>query len=313
MSEYETITPQANGAANGNGIPAGTAPGGSASPAGYLGQAPPSVGVLQAARRYPLLVIAPALLLLAVGVAIAMQRTPVYTADARLTVGRINLNAPGALAGYASATQALASQFARSATAQPVVEQISDELDIPEDRVRRRISASPIPESPIFTVRATARNPEGAIALANATSESVVRYAREFNDRDPDSSALLAEYKETSNTLAQRQARLDELRSRFGDDVTGAERRSLARARASRDFWSLREQAVEARYLAATGGEASSRLIEVLNPAEKAASDRLRYVQILGFAGLVTGLLLGFGLATLWANRVLRRRLAASP
>lgn len=310
MSDIEITKPH-NGS-NGNGTPALADRPGSPGP-GYIGQVQPSVGVLQAARRYPLLVVLPALFLMLAGAFIAFQRTPVFTAESRLTVGRINLNAPGALAGYASATQALASQFARSATAAQVLDPVAEDLDIPRERVRKRVSASPIPESPIFTLKATARNEAAAIELANRASDSVVDYARTLNDRDPDSSALLGEYKRTASTLADREARADALKDRFDENPSAELRRSLARARASRNFWRLREQAIEDRYLAATGGEASSRLIEILNRADKATSDRGRWVQILGFAGLVAGALLGLGLATIVANRTVRRRLNAVP
>ncbi len=311
MSDIETFHRETNG--NGNGLPAVPSAAGSPQAAGVIGQAPPSIGVMQAAKRYPLLVIIPMLLLTAVGVIVGMQKAPTYTADARMTVGRINLNAPGALAGYASATQALASQFARSATASAVIEPVAEELDIPPNRVRKRLSASPIPESPIFTIKATGRTEGAAVALANAAAVSVADYARELNDRDPDTSKLLGEYKKTASTLAQREARADALRDQFEDDPSASRRAALARARASRNFWRLREEALEERYLAATGGEASSRLIEVLNRADRATSDRSRWVQILGFVGLVGGLLLGLGLATVVANRVLRRRIAATP
>ncbi len=312
MIEQSTRTAPRAANGNGNGASSYGAPFAEPATAGVIGHAPPSVGVVESVKRYPLLVIIPALALMILGIVVGLQKQATYVADARLTVGRINLNAPGALAGYASATQALASQFARAATATPVVAPVAKKLDIPESRVRSRVSASPIPESPIFTVRATARTEAGAIAMANATAVSVQEYARKLNDRDPDSGALLGRYKETSDILAAREARADALKERFEEKPSAGLRRKLADARASRNFWRLREQAIEERYLAATGGEASSRLIEILNQAETAKSDRRRWIQILGFAGLLGGVLLGMGLATFVANRRVRRRLAAS-
>ncbi|UUY03512.1 hypothetical protein LRS13_23045 [Svornostia abyssi] len=309
MIEQETT--RQNG--GGDGLPARV---GSSLPrpgSGSLGQAPPSVGVLQAARRYPLLVILPMLFLTVAGVLIGMQKRPTYTAQSRLSVGRINLNAPGALAGYASATQALATQYARSADATPVIAPVAEELGIPVDRVDRRVSASPIPDSPVFTVKATGPTEESAVRLANEVSDSVVLYARQLNDRDPDASALLGEYKKTSSILADREARADALRDQLEDDPSAEVRRSLARARASRSFWRLREEALEERYLAASAGESSSQLIQVLNRADDAKSDEAQWSQILGFAGLIGGLLLGLGAATFVANRRLRKSLAARP
>ncbi len=277
---------------------------------GGVGAAPPTVGVLQAARRYPWLVILPMVLLTAAGLALALQRAPTYTAQSRLSVGRINLNAPGALSGFALATQSLAAQYSRTANAIDVVEPVAAEIGQEPLAVSRRISASPIPESPVFTIRATGPTEESAIRLVNETSDSLVRYVRELNDEDPGSGGVLAEFKRVSETVSDRLGDVERAREAYRDDPTAGNRRRLAEARSSYAFWKLQQEGLSARYQSTAQGATSSSLLQVLNPAQEATSDRRRWVQILGFAGLLAGLALGLGLATLWATRVVRRRQA---
>lgn len=277
---------------------------------GVVGAAPPTVGVLQAARRYPWLVLLPVVLLTAAGLAIALQRSPTYTAQARLSVGRINLNAPGALSGFALATQSLAAQYARTANAIDVVTPVAKDLGQKPLAISRRISASPIPESPVFTVRATGPTEASAIRLVNTTSESLVRYVRELNDRDPGAGVVLAEFKRVSQTTSDRLGDVERAREAYQEDPSRRNRARLADARASYAFWKLRQESLSARYQSTAQGATSSSLVQILNPAQEATSDRRRWIQILGFAGLMAGLALGLGLATLWANHVVRRRLA---
>lgn len=277
--------------------------------AGVIGTAPPTVGVLQAARRSWWIVLLPTVLLTALGLGIAVQRSPTYTAETRLSVGRINLNAPGALSGFALATQSLAAQYARTANAIDVVEPVAKDLDQTPLQITRRITASPIPESPVFTIRASGPTDESAVRLANATSESLVRYVRELNNEDPGAGVVLADFKRVSEVVSSRLEDVERARERFAEDPSERNRRRLTDARSSYAFWKLRQENVSARYQSTAQGAASSSLVQVLNPALEATSDQRRWIQILGFAGLVAGLLLGLGLATLWANHVVRRRL----
>lgn len=272
-------------------------------------RARPSVGVLQGARRYPLLVLVPTVLLCAAGLSLGLQRTPTYTAETRLSVGRINLNAPGALSGFALATQSLAGQYSRTADAEDVLKPVADRLRVKTDSLAARISGSPIPESPVFTVRATGPSQASSVRLSNAVSESLVVYTQNLNDRDPDAAKILTEYKDAAATYADRQTRAQDAAERYEDSPSRRRREALAEARASRSYWRLREQALSVRYQATQEGATSNSLVQVLNPARVATSDRSRWVQILGFVGLIGGLTLGLGLSTLWANRVLRRRL----
>src|SRR4051794_30532691 len=78
----------------------------------------PRVTITGAAMRHWPLVIIPMLLLMGVAAFIGLYRTPVYTATARMNVGRIDVNSPGALAGFSLATESLASSYSRAVHAE---------------------------------------------------------------------------------------------------------------------------------------------------------------------------------------------------
>src|SRR5687768_2155810 len=102
------------------------------------------VGVWQAIREHPIAFVLPILLLVAIALGISLARTPTWTAEARLGVSRINVTAPGALAGYTQASQSLAQAYSRLITAERVVEQVSERTGIDPEDARRRLSATPV-------------------------------------------------------------------------------------------------------------------------------------------------------------------------
>ena len=83
------------------------------------------VGSLEAVRRYPLLALAPLVLLTALAVAYGVTRSPTYTAESRVSVSRIGLTSPGALNGFPIASAALASTYSRAIDADPIVADVA--------------------------------------------------------------------------------------------------------------------------------------------------------------------------------------------
>ena len=74
----------------------------------------PRVGPLAAFRRHWWIVLLFTIVFTGAGVAAAIRRPPVYTAEARLAVGRSTCSAPGRAGSFTLATQALAAQYSRS-------------------------------------------------------------------------------------------------------------------------------------------------------------------------------------------------------
>ena len=80
----------------------------------------PRIGITDAVRREWPLAIAPVVALVLLALFVGIARSPVYTSEARLTVGQIDLRQPGALQGFVTATQSLASSYSRAITAEAV-------------------------------------------------------------------------------------------------------------------------------------------------------------------------------------------------
>src|SRR5215203_5954979 len=141
----------------------------------------PLVPVGRSALRHPLLVVVPVLIALAIAGYVGLSRTPVYTGTAQMSVGRIDLGAPGALAGFSVATQNLASAYSRAINADAVVRPVAAQVRATEESLKRRLSASPVADSPVFIVEAKASSPLLAVKIANLASTSLIDYVTELN------------------------------------------------------------------------------------------------------------------------------------
>lgn len=220
------------------------------------------------------------------GAAAGLLRTPTYTATTRLAVGRIDITSPGALSGYAAATQALATGYSRTITAQAVAKSVSAETGISVKEVQNHVTATPIAESPAFRVEATSPNTQQAVALANDSSHALIRYAALLNQSNPDSTRLYAQYRRAivNRKLAKQQL-----------SVAKANGRALPiqSAEAEVEAATLRVNAIGQAYTASIQSQASTRLIQIISPAVEATSDRRSMFIIFTFIGLVAGLLVG--------------------
>ena len=269
------------------------------------------VGVLSAVRRHWFLTAVPVVLLVAAALAVGLSREPTYEAQVRLSVGRIDVSSPGALAGYALATQSLSDAYSRSIDASGVAEPVARELGLKPGQVVSRISATPIPESPVFRVQAEGPSKQEAIDLANASSTQLIRYITDLNRNNPDSKRLFASFREASTLLTQRISQQQLARERYVENKTASTRTRFETAKANTLAADLEVDTLRTAYQASKQGQASAANIQRLTPATSASSDRGSVLQILLFTAFVTGLVAGIALATLRANAVARRSQAA--
>lgn len=269
----------------------------------------PRVTVLTAARRHWFLVAAITALFTAAGIAVAVVRAPVYTAQARLVVGRIDVSAPGALGSFTQATQAIASQYSRSIDAEGVTSRVAPKAGLSPGQVAGRVSASPIPESPVIRLSATGPNTRDAIRLANLASSALVAYTTALNRSNPDTSRLLGRFTDASRDVVKQRAELSRLRRSYDADPTDEKRAEMQATEVKLRVAQLQQETLHQAYNTSTQSQASSSLVQSIERATKASNDRSRYLQFLGFVGLVAGLAVGLALATLLSNRLLRRRL----
>jgi hypothetical protein len=270
---------------------------------------PPHVSVLWAARRYWPLAVLPVIFLVLAAVAVSLQRPPTYTAYARMSVGRIDVSSPGALAGFASATEALAASYSRAVDSWPVVVPLARRLETEPEQVAARLGAVYLPDSSMFTIQATGRSRRDAVRLANLATGGLIRYVRDLNQTNPDGERLYAEFKRVSLELSQR----------YQDQTAAAER---FESRPSRRRWWAREaretdvqatrmrlDAVRRAYQATQQGQASASNLQTLVPANASStvSDRGAVTQRTVFFALVAGVAMGLALATVRARQVARR------
>ncbi|MGN6190024.1 MAG: hypothetical protein ACTHOE_14110 [Conexibacter sp.] len=271
------------------------------------GRATPGTGLGRAVRRRPLWVLVPLLLLTAAGLAAGFARAPVYSAESRLLVGKVNPSTP-TLPGFVQASVALADAYSRSIGASDVVEPVAARLGLPPLTVASRLVASPVPQSPVIRVIGEGPSARAATALSALASERLVRYVAQLNASSGQGPALLAAYRRASIAYSRAVARADALAAEGGRRPSAAATRALDEARAARDAAQLRARAAGAAYVGDQQSySASTAIVSVLALAQQASSDRLHKLELLGFVGLLVGGVLGLALAWWREDRAAHR------
>jgi len=249
-----------------------------------------------AVRRHPFLFALVVLLCTAAGVAVSVAREPVYTSSARLSVGELNPSVQSA-PGISEANQQLASSYSRAVTAVAVTRRIERELDLPPGTAGARLSASPIPESPMMVIEGEGASAAEATRVTRAATDSMLAYVQSLGNRDTANNDLLRQLREAIGRQQGAENRVS--------DSTGPDR---DRAEAEADAAGLQVKALQRRYLEATGGGGSTP-IEVINPAQGASDDSMQFLRLAVGIGALAGIALGAGLVTaLETVRVRRRR-----
>lgn len=237
------------------------------------------------------------------GAAFALLRTPTYTATARLQVGRIDITSPGALSGYAIATQALATGYSRTVTALGVAKPVSAKTGISVKDVQSHVTATPVAESPVFKIEGTSPSSDQAKALANYSSAALIRYVAKLNQNNPDSRRLYNQYKTAivDRKLAEQQLSIAGADAKARPTASAEE--EVDSAKSEVEAASLRVEALGKAYTASIQSQVATQLIQVISPATEAISDRRSRFMILTFIGLIVGLLVGGAVAYVRENR----------
>jgi hypothetical protein len=247
---------------------------------------PPSP--FQAVLRHPFVTVLTIVVFVAGAFAFATLREPSWTSEARLSVGELSPSTDSA-PGIVEANQQLASAYSRAASADDVLTPVSLELGLTKAAVQKRLSASPIPESPVITVKGTGSSAREAVSIAQVGTSALVRYIRRLGNRNPEAERLLGDLTEARRAVAEAQR----------NAVVGAANPDLDEAK-------LRVKSLEAQYLDTTQRAGATPITE-LNPAETASSDRERIMKLALVAGALAGLTVGAALATLREVRVRRK------
>lgn len=262
---------------------------------------PAFVGPLESGLRYPVTALIPVILLVAAAVAVGLLREPEYTAQARVSVGRVDVPAY-TLQGVVVGNSTLAAGYARAVSAQPVVAAASRETRLTEPAARARLSASPVPGSTLIRVDAEGDSEEAAIQLANAGAKGLIAYIEEI-EQAQQQTGLLAEYR-------QSRAIVDEARKRFArlQEADDEDTERVRQARVELELARLKTSGLKNRVRFDTAGESGlNNVLQLLAPAVEADSDRSSILQRLILIAVAAGAVLGAGLSLVRANRGLRR------
>ena len=242
----------------------------------------PRTSVGDAMRWHWLTVLISVVLLTGVAVAVGLLRQPHFTAQTTLTVNQASAGA-GGLVGFADASGALASGYSRAITATDVTTPVAQKAGLPAATVASDISASPVPQSPVIQVHATADSGPLAIRLANLAGKSLVAYVGRINRSSGASTGLLNQYATASARSTNLNNRLSSLR------YSGADAATIRKARKQRDAAKLEQQALGTTYQQAKEGETIAKPLQVLSPTSTANSDRSSKLELLVMVGLVGG------------------------
>jgi uncharacterized protein involved in exopolysaccharide biosynthesis len=236
----------------------------------------------------------------AAGVVAANQRTPTYSATASVNVGRVDIRSE-ALPGYMSAAQSLAFSYSRVVTSDRIVAAIASSQHLSPQTVAGRLSAAPVPKSPIFTITGTGPSAAAAISLTNAATTQIRRFATSTSGGNGAATSILRDYR----TQAAKTAQLRREVSRLKGNGSSA---ALTRAELSYQAAKLRLQGLGTQYQAQSAEVLSTAGIDVLDRPTAATNDRSKTVERFGAGGVIVGLLLGVALALALEQGRNRRR-----
>jgi uncharacterized protein involved in exopolysaccharide biosynthesis len=243
----------------------------------------PRLTVLDALQRFWLVLILMTLLGAGAGVLYGLSAEPNYTAEARLSVGRVDVPTQ-AIPGYATAALTLADAYSRAIISKKVVDPIERKTGLSTSEVLDRVTAAPIPETATVRVFAEAGTASEAVEVVNASARSLVRYVRNLNRDNPDSKRLLEQFNDASKKYGEARSAL----KREG---------SSAEAEAKVKTAQLQVSTLGSLYTASQAGQASPNTLQVLALAAGAESDRSSTTQQAVLVGAVIGLMLGALLA----------------
>ncbi|HET6449409.1 MAG TPA: hypothetical protein VFG31_09895 [Conexibacter sp.] len=275
-------------------------------------RATPGTGLGQAIRRHRLLVLLPILLLVGAGVAAGLLRDPIYKAESRLLVGKVNPNAP-ALGGLVQASTALADAYSRSIESTKVIFPVARSVNLSPLTVSKRLTASPVPESPVIRVIAESPTAAAATRLSNVASRRLARFVGHLNQSSTAGPRLLTRYRRATAALSQASQLVNAATAAYADDPTPRNGQLLDAATATRGAAELRAQSFGNAYaLDQAATTSSAGLISILSLASTADSDRTKVLELLVFMGLIVGAAIGIALAWIREDRLRRRRVAAA-
>jgi capsular polysaccharide biosynthesis protein len=269
----------------------------------------PRVTVTTAFRRHWWLVLISVALLATIALAIGLTRTPVYTAETTLSVGRVSDTSAASLTGFTTAARGIADTYSRSIGSSEIIEPAAKQLDLDPAAVEGQVSATPVPESSVISLRAESSSPEGAVLIANKVGDSLVSYSKRVANSERETEALLGRYEAAVRQLERKRQAAQTAAESFASLESQSAADDLARAQAAKQGAQARANGLQAAYQGAQEAGGSAAIADVIERANSTTSDRTSYLGLLLVIAVVAGLAIGLSLALLRANLQARRLL----
>ena len=255
----------------------------------------------RSARNHWQLITVFALLGVLLGAAFAFVRSPTYTAEMRLVVGKTaQLSNLASVPGLDAAGQSLAASYSR----------LVDTDEVQADTAKRMggtldgaLSASPIPDSPVLRLDATAPSEERALALAKAGSQALVAAVNKLNEQQNQSAKkILDQFNAANQIVIDTQAQLNQLQATLAAQTTAAGadqvQTQINAAQAKHDTAKVEADALADAYSGVYQPTAiNSQIIQSAGPPKDTGNNRRSTLEAGVLIGLVAGGLLGLGLA----------------
>ena len=276
-------------------------------PAGFgYGRGPERVDAISAMLRYPLLVIIPILVLVAVGFALAGKKHTTYKAESQVLIGQPAPGTSGQLPGVVQAEQALAGIYAREIDFNQVLVPLARRQGTTPAAISSRLSAAPDPQSPLVRIFATGKSTADAVALANGAAAKFASAMNSINQSNGSTNNAFGSYQGAviayQRALAK-QRQIQEKLTNAGENPSTSTDPSLLKATVATQVAELHQTTLATQYESLLATQNNAPRLSVFQSAVGATTNHASNLEIYVFGGVVAGLLIGAASATLLANR----------
>ncbi len=272
-------------------------------------------GLWIAIRRFWWLPVILLVVLGAIGGFLGYKRSPRYSATTRITVASVNFQTQS-VPGFVQAVETLTSSYSQIVVSPNVLGPLAKARGTTEAALANAITATPAPESTLFSITAKQDSPRQAISLVNAAAQQTRRYIGTLDSSSATAAGVLRRYRVFAHQEALAQTEVDNLRQQqtgatatTGSGITPASNATssskLTAAETRLAEATTQAAALSAQYEDIISGQnpaKQARLLSILTPAVTATSDRSTYVQRFIVIGAAGGLVIGVLLALLFGR-----------
>lgn len=256
------------------------------------------------------LVVAITALTTAIGLGYGIIKSPLYSAESMLYVGKtISPSNPNAVAGLPAASQTIAGDYARLISTQPVIADASKRLGHPQ-HLGGTISATQIPQSSEIRVDATAGSQSAALRLANAAALAMIDSVNQINQTSQNQlKQLQDQYASVKKAMSVLQNQIDTDQAQLQALTNAGKGGSAEGTQLTNEIGNLNSQlaadtlqanSIQTEYENDyTPFQSDSQAISLVGPPSSRGSDRRTTLEIGGIAGLFGGLIIGTTVASL--------------